>query len=80
MAFWEAIRRQIELPLRGLREITALRAALQDVERGLVLDARRTGASWEEIGDALGLSRQAVHARHRPFVKRPDGDSPRFRP
>jgi hypothetical protein len=80
MAFWEAIRRQIELPLRGLREITAVRAVLQDVERGLVLHARRTGASWEEIGDALALSRQAVYARHRPFVKRAGGDSPRFRP
>ena len=75
--FWEAIQREIELPLRGLREVTALRHTLREVERELALEARRTGSSWREIGDALGLSRQAAYTRHRPFVKRTDGDSPR---
>ena len=71
---WEEIARGIDLPLRGLREVTALRQTLDRLERELVVAARRNGSTWQEVGGALGISRQAAHARHRPFVKRAGGD------
>ena len=70
---WREIGRRIELPLQGLRELTELRRTLALVERELVAAARRNWSSWEEIGGALGISRQAAHARHGPFVKRKGG-------
>jgi DNA-directed RNA polymerase specialized sigma24 family protein len=77
---WADFHRTIQVPLEGLRRLTELRQTLDRVERELVVSARRHSWSWQEIGDALGLSRQAAHARHRPFVKRAAGDSPRFLP
>jgi hypothetical protein len=35
--------------------------------------ARGNWSTWEQIGGALGISRQAAHARHGPFVKRKGG-------
>jgi hypothetical protein len=74
---WDEIGRRIELPLQGLREVTELRRTLGRVERELVAAARHNWSSWEEIGAALGISRQAAHARHGPFVKRKGGSWPR---
>jgi hypothetical protein len=74
---WEEIARGIDLPRRGLREVTSLRQTLDCLERELVVAARRNGSTWQEVGGALGISRQAAHARHRPFVNHADGDSPR---
>jgi hypothetical protein len=78
---WEAFvaesRRRHELPLSALRTIAELRESLARIERRLVVEARRGGATWEEIGLSLGVSRQAAFARHRRFVKETDGDSPR---
>jgi hypothetical protein len=74
---WEEIARSFDIPLRGVREVTELRQALHRLEREFVIAARRNHSTWAEIGDALGISRQAAYARHRPFVKRTDGDCPR---
>jgi hypothetical protein len=74
---WHEIGRRIDLPLHGLREVTELRRTLDRVERELVAAARHNWSSWEEIGGALGISRQAAHARHGPFVKRNGGSWPR---
>ena len=71
------LERRFELPCRGLRQLAGLRATLDRVERELVLLARDNQSSWAEIGDALGISRQAARARHRPSVNRAAGDSPR---
>ena len=57
--------------------MTELRQTLERVEREFVAAARRNGSSWEEIGGALGISRQAAYARHGPFVKRKGGYWPR---
>lgn len=51
-------------PRAGLRAIASLRALterleLAQVEAGLVL-----GMSWQNIADALGVSRQAVHKKY----------------
>jgi hypothetical protein len=67
-----------EGPLDGLRALVETRRTLERVESLLVARARDGKASWGEIGDALGVSRQTAHARHRSCVKPTSGDSPRF--
>jgi hypothetical protein len=51
-------------PAVGLRAVVALRRLADQVEATHVASARRAGWSWEQIGDALGVSRQAVHKKH----------------
>jgi hypothetical protein len=51
-------------PAVGLRAVVALRRLADQVESAQVASARRSGWSWEQIGDALGVSRQAVHKRY----------------
>ena len=51
-------------PALGLRAVGALRRLAEQVEATHVELARRKGWSWEQIGDALGVSRQSVHAKH----------------
>ncbi|MBT2209324.1 MULTISPECIES: hypothetical protein [Actinomadura] len=48
----------------GLRAVVALRRLAERLEAVHVADARAQGWSWEQIGDALGLSKQAVHTKH----------------
>ena len=42
---------------RGVREESLLEVLQVD-------NARRQGWSWQEIADALGVSKQAVHKKH----------------
>ncbi len=51
-------------PALGLRAALALRRLAERVEVEQVACARRAGWSWQEIGDALGVTRQSVHAKH----------------
>jgi hypothetical protein len=51
-------------PAVGLRAVVALRRLADQVEATHVATARRDGWSWEQIGDALGVSRQAAHKKH----------------
>jgi len=51
-------------PLVGLRAVAALRRLVDRLEALQVDNARRRGWSWEEIGAALGVSKQAVHKKH----------------
>jgi DNA-directed RNA polymerase specialized sigma24 family protein len=48
----------------GLRAVAALRQLVERLEALQVDSARRHGWSWEEIGQALGVSRQAVHKKY----------------
>jgi hypothetical protein len=59
-----------EDPAIGLRAAGALHRLAERVEARSVHQARQSGWSWEQIGDALGLSRQSVHAK---YGKRGDG-------
>jgi DNA invertase Pin-like site-specific DNA recombinase len=52
-------------PATGLRAVAALRRMTDELERQQVRRARAAGWSWQQIGDALGISRQAVHKKHR---------------
>jgi hypothetical protein len=51
-------------PAVGLRAVVALRRLAEQVEAAQVAAARRRGWSWDQIGDALGVSRQAAHKKH----------------
>lgn len=53
-----------EDPAVGLRAAVALRRLAERVEAIHVAGARRAGWSWQQIGDALGVTRQSVHAKH----------------
>lgn len=49
-------------PLAALSTITAIRRAVQDREREAVFRALETH-SWREVGQALGVSKQAAFQR-----------------
>ncbi|MCL4368066.1 MAG: hypothetical protein M1337_02670 [Actinobacteria bacterium] len=51
-------------PLKSLRTIQEARAALDRLEHAAVVSARRSKRSWEQIGSALGMSKQAARKRH----------------
>ncbi|WP_242903551.1 hypothetical protein [Actinomadura terrae] len=51
-------------PATGLRAVVALRRLAERLEAVQVAEARAQGWSWEQIGDALGLSKQAIHTKH----------------
>jgi hypothetical protein len=51
-------------PRTGLRAVVALRKLLETLEVLQVGNARRHGWSWQEIADALEVSKQAVHKKH----------------
>jgi DNA-directed RNA polymerase specialized sigma24 family protein len=52
-------------PRTGLRAVRALRRLTEQLEASQVGRARDQGWSWQEIADVLGVSRQAVHKKHR---------------
>lgn len=52
-------------PRTGLRAVRALRRLVEQLEASQVALAREQGWSWQDVADALGVSRQAVHKKHR---------------
>lgn len=48
-------------PVRGL---AILAAAIQDLTTREVQRQRRDGATWREVGEALGISKQAAQQRY----------------
>jgi hypothetical protein len=51
-------------PAVGLAAVASLRALLESLEALQVDNARATGWSWQQIAEALGVSKQAVHKKH----------------
>jgi hypothetical protein len=51
-------------PGLGLRAAVALHRLAERVEASQVAVARSHGWSWQQIGDALGVTRQSAHAKH----------------
>jgi hypothetical protein len=51
--------------LEGLTAATMLASVVDRLRGELVRLALRRGATWNEIGRALGVSKQAAHARYR---------------
>ena len=52
-----------DLPLEALESIRRLRRYLDELEAACILKARQLGASSADIGEALGITRQAVYNR-----------------
>jgi DNA-directed RNA polymerase specialized sigma24 family protein len=50
--------------LVGLRAAVALRRLAERLEELQVRNARRQGLSWQEIAEALDVSKQAVHKKY----------------
>lgn len=51
-------------PRAGLRAVASLRVLADTLELRQVEAALRAGMTWQEIADALGVSRQAAHKKH----------------
>jgi hypothetical protein len=51
-------------PALGLRASLALHRLAERVEADQVAVARCRGWSWQQVGDALGVTRQSVHAKY----------------
>ena len=51
-------------PTIGLRASLALHRLAERVEANQVAAARGKGWSWQQIGDALGITRQSVHTKY----------------
>jgi hypothetical protein len=51
-------------PGSGLRASVALHRVAERIEANQVRRARMAGWSWQQIGDALGVTRQSVHAKY----------------
>jgi transcriptional regulator of acetoin/glycerol metabolism len=52
-------------PAQGLQAVMVLRRMSDRLEATHVKAARAHGWTWQQIGDALGVSRQAVHKKYR---------------
>jgi len=51
-------------PQVGLRAVVALHRLADALEALQVDNARAKGWSWQQIAEALGVSKQAVHKKH----------------
>ena len=51
-------------PAVGLRAVRALQRLHERIEAIQVANAREQGWSWQDIAEALGVSRQAVHQKY----------------
>lgn len=51
-------------PQEGLRAVAALRRLLETLESLHIDNARAQGWSWQDIADALGVTKQTVHRKH----------------
>lgn len=51
-------------PRAGLRAVSSLRVLADALELQQVEAALRAGMTWQDIADALGVTRQAVHKKY----------------
>ncbi len=57
-------------PRVGLRAVSTLRALTDTLELRQVEAGLRAGMSWQQIADALGVTRQAVHKKYAKRIDR----------
>jgi hypothetical protein len=53
-------------PMSRLQAARHLREAAEELEAAQVEAARKAGATWSEIGDCYGLTKQGAQQRFRP--------------
>ena len=49
--------------LAGLSRVHKMAREMDDIVRRTVAEVKSDGATWEQIGEALGVSKQAAHHR-----------------
>lgn len=57
-------------PLEALQELSRADAELEELRRERVGAARRQGATWDQIGESLGMSRQSAWEYYTRGVRR----------
>ncbi|MCV7470471.1 hypothetical protein M3D09_010955 [Micrococcus luteus] len=57
-------------PQMGLRAVATLRALTDTLEMKQVEAGLRAGMSWQEVADALGVTRQAAHKKYAKRIDR----------
>jgi hypothetical protein len=58
------IARTAESPLAGMKAMSRMKELLNAYLEAAVGEARERGASWTDIAEALGRSRQSVHKQY----------------
>lgn len=53
-----------------LQDVVAMRRQMDQVEHNAIALVRAAGLSWDDIGDELGVSRQAVRQRFNKIRQR----------
>jgi hypothetical protein len=66
-------------PLDVLRTSAQYQSFFAVVEREAVRAAKAQGSTWEQIGEALGITRQAVWQRYRGLIRSAKADPKSFR-
>ena len=59
-----------DLTFAALPAIRELRLHLDELEARAIKAGRDKGAAWEDIADALGITRQAAQARLKAYMRR----------
>ena len=54
-----------EFPLEALETVVQLRRCLDEIEARAVEIARGRGATWEDVAEAMTVTRQAVYQKYR---------------
>jgi hypothetical protein len=65
-------------PLDVLRTSAQYQRFFAAVEREAIKAAKTEGATWEQIGEALGITRQAVWQRYREVIRSARADPKNF--
>lgn len=72
-AFKAGARPATDARLRALGELARIRTQLEQVtrrQRKVVRQAKEAGASWHQIGTAMGTTPQGAHKRFRSIIER----------
>ncbi len=63
-------------PAQALAAVVALRRMAERLEYAAVAKALEQGWTWQQIAEALGVTRQAAHKRHAHRHERPSKEGP----
>ena len=63
-------------PLDLVADVPIVEEFVDDLAQARIADARASGASWAEISERLGVTRQAAHKRFSGWRRRRRGEGP----
>ncbi|MDP9242650.1 MAG: STAS domain-containing protein [Actinomycetota bacterium] len=65
------LERYRDFPLESLEAVSQIRDVLAEIEVRAIVEARERGATWDDIAEALSISRQSVLYRLRTLAELP---------